>query len=105
MRACSTKWKKFGRKTLFCDELKDEWDMHSEDDTVMCLGDINGHIGSHIDGFDEVHGVWCRSEKFTRKEKRKVTLMDTLVVILMDLMRFMGYGVGQRNLRERKRGR
>ena len=31
--------------------------------------------------------------------------MDTLVVILMDLMRFMGYDVGQRNLRERKRGR
>ena len=22
----------------------------------MCLGDFNGHIGRHIDGFDGVHG-------------------------------------------------
>ena len=27
--------------------------------------------------------------------------MDTLVVIVMDLMRFMGYGVGQRNFEGR----
>ena len=38
------------------DELKCEWDMHSADDLVMCLGDINGHIGKHIDGLDGVHG-------------------------------------------------
>ena len=25
--------------------------MHSADDLVMCLGDFNGHIGRHIDGF------------------------------------------------------
>ena len=31
------------------DELKCEWDMHSVGDLVMCLGDINGHIGRHID--------------------------------------------------------
>ena len=37
------------------DELKCEWDMHSTDDLVMCLGDSNGHVGKHIDGFDEVH--------------------------------------------------
>ena len=30
--------------------------MHSADDLVMCLGDINGHIGRHIDGFDGLHG-------------------------------------------------
>ena len=40
----------------FYDELKCEWDMHSTDDLVMCLGDINGHIGRHIDGLDGVHG-------------------------------------------------
>ena len=30
--------------------------MHSADDLVMCLGYINGHVGRHIDGFDEIHG-------------------------------------------------
>ena len=30
--------------------------MHSADDLVTCLGDLNGHVGRHIDGFDEVHG-------------------------------------------------
>ena len=43
-------------KQSFYDELKCEWDMHSSDDLVMRLGDINGHIGRHIDRFDGVHG-------------------------------------------------
>ena len=30
--------------------------MHSADDLFMCLGDFNGHVGRHIDGFDGVHG-------------------------------------------------
>ena len=38
------------------DELKCDWDMHSAVDLVMCLCDINGHIGRHIDGFNRVHG-------------------------------------------------
>ena len=29
--------------------------MHSADDLVMCLGDLNGHIGRHIYGFYGVH--------------------------------------------------
>ena len=37
-------------------ELKCESDMHSVDDLAMCLGDFNGHVGRHIDGFDGVHG-------------------------------------------------
>ena len=37
--------KKFGGKIIFFDELKDELDIHSADDLVMCFGDINGHIG------------------------------------------------------------
>ena len=40
-------------KQSFYDELKCEWDMHSADDIVICLGDIDGHVGRHIDGFDE----------------------------------------------------
>ena len=39
----------------FYDELKCVWDMHSADDLIMCLGDFNGHVGMHIDGFDGVH--------------------------------------------------
>ena len=93
--ACSEKWKKFGRKIVFYDELKGEWDTHSAGELVMCLGDINGHIGWHIDGFDGAHGEYgigqrnleermlsefclenelCVSNTwYKREEKRKVT--------------------------------
>ena len=30
--------------------------MHSVDGLVMCLCDLNGHVGRHIVGFDGVHG-------------------------------------------------
>ena len=30
--------------------------MHSADDSVMCLCDINGHVGKHIDGYKGAHG-------------------------------------------------
>ena len=56
---CSVKWKKFGRKQSFYDELKGEWDMHSAGDLVMRLGDLIGNIGRHmIDliGFMDVMG-------------------------------------------------
>ena len=43
-------------KQSFHDELKGERDMHSAGYLVMCLGDLNGHVGRHIDGFDGVHG-------------------------------------------------
>ena len=43
-------------KQSFYDELKCEWDMHSADYLVMCLSDLNGYVGRHIDGFDRVHG-------------------------------------------------
>ena len=45
-------------KLCFFDELKGEWDTHGADDLVMCFGDFNGHIGRHIDGFDEVHWLY-----------------------------------------------
>ena len=69
--------------------------MHSADDLVMCLGDINGRDGRHIDGFEGVHGgcgvgrrnlegrmllEYCLEEELCmsntwskREEKRKVT--------------------------------
>ena len=48
----------FEDKLLFYDELKCEWDMHSSDELVMCLGDFNGHIGGYIEGFDGVRGEY-----------------------------------------------
>ena len=78
------------------DEVKCVWDMHFADDLDMCLGDCNGHIGRHIDGFDVVHGGYSVGQRnfegrmllefflykelcvsntwFKREEKRKVTL-------------------------------
>ena len=69
--------------------------MHSAGDSVICLGDSNGHVGRHIDGFDGVHGGYgvgqrnlegimllqfclekelCVSNTwYKRKKKRKVT--------------------------------
>ena len=46
------------KKSLYY-EQKCEWEMHSADHLVKCLGDFNGyvgrHIGWHIDGVDGVH--------------------------------------------------
>ena len=39
----------FDEKQSFYDEMKCELDMHTAGDLVMCLGDINGHMGSYID--------------------------------------------------------
>ena len=30
--------------------------MHSTGELVICLGELNGHIGRHSDGFDDIHG-------------------------------------------------
>ena len=84
-----------GEKQSFYDELKGEWDMHSVGYLVMCLGDLNGHIDRHIDGFDGAYGWYgvsqrnlegrmflkfciekelCASNTWSkREEKRKVT--------------------------------
>ena len=50
MDVCSANWKTFGRKAVFYDELRCEWDMYSADDLIMWLGDFNRHIGRHFDG-------------------------------------------------------
>ena len=64
--------------------------MPSADNLVMCLDDVNGHVGRHIDGFDGVHGghgvcqrnlkgimllEFCLEKELCVKlrEKRKVT--------------------------------
>ena len=77
-------------KQYFYNELICEWDMHSADDLVMCLGDISGHVGRHINDCDG--GQWILKERillefclemelgvsitlFKREEKRKVTFI------------------------------
>ena len=69
--------------------------MYSAGDFVMCLGNFNGHIGRHIDGFDGFHGrygigqrnlkgrillefcidieLWMSNTWLNREEKRNVT--------------------------------
>ena len=37
--------------------------MHYAGDLVMCLGDINGHVGRHADGLDRVHGGYCVGQR------------------------------------------
>ena len=40
----------------FYDQLKCKREMHSADDLITCLDDINGQFCRHVDGFDGVHG-------------------------------------------------
>ena len=40
-------------------DKKCEWDMHSVNNLVICLDDINGHVG--FNGFNGVHGVGQRN--------------------------------------------
>ena len=80
-------------KNSFYDKVKCEWDMHSAGDLV--LGDFNGHVCRHADGFDGVHGGYGTGQRnleggmflefclekelcvsntwFKREEKRMVT--------------------------------
>ena len=52
-----------GEKQSYYDELKCEWDMHYAGDIVMYLGDFNGHVGRHMDGFDSVHEVYVLGQR------------------------------------------
>ena len=45
-------------RTAFYDELKDELNMYSADDLVMCLGDINGQwVGMLMDMMGFLEGI------------------------------------------------
>ena len=48
-------------KHSFYDKLKCEWDMHSADELVMCLGDLNEYVGRHIDRVHGGYGVCQRN--------------------------------------------
>ena len=49
------------KKNSLYDEQKCEWDMHSANDLVMCLGDFNGHVGRNIYGVHGGYGVGQRN--------------------------------------------
>ena len=78
-------------KQSFYDELKCEWDIQSADDFAMCLGDINGHVGRHIDGFDGMHGGYGVGQR---------NLEGRILLVLSG-----EYVCQLHGLRERKRGR
>ena len=95
-------------KQSYYDELKCEWDMHYAGDIVMYMGDFNGHVCRHIDGFDWVHGVYVVGKRnlegrmllefypekelcvsntwFKREKKRKVTIRMVENEIEIDIM-------------------
>ena len=80
-------------KQSFYDELKCKSDMHYAGDLVMCLCDINGHIGRHIDGFNGDHegfgvGHWNLEER-----------------MLLEYCLEQNYVCQIHGLKERKRGR
>jgi len=43
-------------KHRFYDKLASEWDLRSPGEMVLGLEDFNGHVGKHIDDFENVHG-------------------------------------------------
>ena len=45
----------------------------------MCLGDLKGHVGRHIDAFDGVHAACDMSEKFGRKNATNVLPEERII--------------------------
>ena len=43
-------------KEHFFDDLRSEWDLHSVGELVLGMGDFNGNVGKHIEGYEHVHG-------------------------------------------------
>ena len=42
--------------------------MYSVDNLVVCLGDIDGHVGRYIIGYNGVHGRYCVGQCIWKKE-------------------------------------
>ena len=43
-------------KERFYDDLRSEWDLHSMGELVFSMGDLNGHVGKQIKGYEGAHG-------------------------------------------------
>ena len=43
-------------KDQFYDALASEWELQSEGELVLGMGDFNGHVGKWIEGFEGVRG-------------------------------------------------
>ena len=46
------------KKDQFYNDMASEWDLQNPGEVVLCIGDFNGHVEGHIDGFEDVHGVY-----------------------------------------------
>ena len=44
------------RKSIFYDDLRSDWDLHSVGELVLGMGDFNGHVGKQSEGYEDVHG-------------------------------------------------
>ena len=91
--------RKAAEKEHFYDDLRSEWDLRSVGELVLGMGDFNGHVEKHIEGYEDVHGrngigernvegkmllefcdeqELCVANTWLRKgEKRKVTYSAT----------------------------
>ena len=54
MGICSTKWKIMEQKEFFYEDLSREWTTHHTSELIIRMGDLNGHVGINIDGFQRV---------------------------------------------------
>ena len=44
------------KKHRFYDELAGKYELQNPSEVVFGLGDLNGHVGEEIEGFEGVHG-------------------------------------------------
>ena len=56
--------------------------MHCAGDIVMCLGDFNGHVGRHIDGFNWVHGGYGVGLRRKKNDAIRVVSGEGIVCVI-----------------------
>ena len=70
MVICSIKWKIDGRN-IKNEVLSREWTTHHTSELINAIGDVNGHVGRNIDGFQGVIVGFSISE---RNQERRMLL-------------------------------
>ena len=60
--------------------------MHFIDYLFMRLGDFNGHVGMHIDGFDKVHGGYDVGQKSEFGRNNVITVLSGEGIVCVKYM-------------------
>ena len=61
MRIYSTKWK-IDERNFINEDLSGEWTTHHMSKLTIVMGNINGHAGRNMDGFQGVQGEFSFGE-------------------------------------------